>query len=477
MQQAPVPEFMWCQRSDRVYVTIKVADCAETRVDVTADHRLEFRGRGSGMCGQREYALSIQLAKPVTKAECRWFVCGPSVRVRLEKMEGGPYWASLLPKGVKMVQCKVDWQSWLDEDEESEVSAAPNGFDLDELQMRMLSEEDEFYKDPDHLSTSESEGEEENSIQLDDGMNDIAHVQGKFKAFDEEKAVRERTKRERRELRERTREAQRFAALHERDVRFGRPTRALTADEEELIAGASTLRARLKAERAAEKAHFQAQWWHQRRPDTKQTAALTRVMLEAATAEAEGARGRGALSERAGRTAAKLAAYEAARRAAVDIVGHEPKSAQTLRDMARAAATDAVGRAAGRIAGDAEPEWPPLKLPEPKEAEAEAGEREEGEGARSNARAEASAAAAAAAAVATAEWRASNPKLSASSAPPADEDGPSLEVNAEPEEGEEDDGPALEDNGAAEDESEDDEITLEDNSAGVATGAEPGVLL
>ena len=43
--------------------------------------------------------------------------------------------------------------------------------------------------------------------------------------------------------------------------------------------------------------------------------------------------------------------------------------------------------------------------------------------------------------------------------------------------GEEDDGPALEDNGAAEDESEDDEITLEDNSAGVATGAEPGVLL
>ena len=25
----PIPEFMWCQRSDRVYVTIKVADVAE----------------------------------------------------------------------------------------------------------------------------------------------------------------------------------------------------------------------------------------------------------------------------------------------------------------------------------------------------------------------------------------------------------------------------------------------------------------
>ena len=123
----PVPEFMWCQRSDRVYVTVKVADCQDASVDVSSDHKLTFRGRGSGMCGQRDYALSIDLAKPVVKAECRWFVCGPSVRVRLQKMECGPYWAALMPKGIKMAQCKVDWQSWLDEDEESEVSAAPNG--------------------------------------------------------------------------------------------------------------------------------------------------------------------------------------------------------------------------------------------------------------------------------------------------------------------------------------------------------------
>ena len=41
-----------------------------------------------------------------------------------------------------------------------------------------------------------------------------------------------------------------------------RPTRPLTAEEEELIAGAPTLRARLKESKAAEKAHFQAQRWH-----------------------------------------------------------------------------------------------------------------------------------------------------------------------------------------------------------------------
>ena len=104
---AATPEFMWCQRGDRVYVTIKVADCQETSVDVSSDHRLEFRGRGSGMCGQREYALSIQVARPVVKEECRWFVCGPSVRVRLEKAQHGPYWGALIADGVKMAQCKV----------------------------------------------------------------------------------------------------------------------------------------------------------------------------------------------------------------------------------------------------------------------------------------------------------------------------------------------------------------------------------
>lgn len=345
----PVPEFMWCQRSDRVYVTVKVADCQDASVDVSSDHKLTFRGRGSGMCGQRDYALSIDLAKPVVKAECRWFVCGPSVRVRLQKMERGPYWAALMPKGVKMAQCKVDWQSWLDEDEESEVSAAPNGFDVDELHMKMLSEEDDFYKDPEHLTTSESEGEEENSIMLDDGMNDIGAVTTKFRAFDEEKKVRDHTKLERRQLRERTRDAVRFAEQRARDVRFGRPTRDLTAAEEELIAGAPTLRKRLKEQKAAEKAHFQAQWWHQRRPDAKHTAALMRGMRAAAAAEVQAAQGSEALADKAGRNAARLAAYAAALRAAVrarPAIAPLP-GRQVTRGLRRAAAPLSLALCAG----------------------------------------------------------------------------------------------------------------------------------
>ena len=69
--------------------------------------------------------------------------------------------------------------------------------------------------------------------------------------------------------------------------------------------------------KAAEKAHFQAQWWHQRRPDAKQTQALTKVMREAATAEVQQAQDRLSLGDKAGRNSARLAAYAAAVRAAV----------------------------------------------------------------------------------------------------------------------------------------------------------------
>jgi len=93
---------------------------------------------------------------------------------------------------------------------------------------------------------------------LDDGMNELEAVQAKFAKFDEEKQVRDRSKQERRALREATRDALRFSEQRGRDLRFGRPTRPLTAEEEELVAGAPTLRARLKASKAAEKAHFQA---------------------------------------------------------------------------------------------------------------------------------------------------------------------------------------------------------------------------
>jgi hypothetical protein len=257
IEEHPTPEFMWCQRSDRVYVTIKVADCKG----------LTFGGEGHGMCGQREYALDVQLAGALVPEECCWFVSGPNVRLRLQKAKVGPYWGGLLAGKRKMAQLKVDWSSWLDEDEENERSAAPNGFDAEKMKTIMVASD----KD-----------EAQNSILIDEGMNTVDDIQVKFKALEYEKEQTAKTKQARYELRKATREAQLFSKKRETDLKYGRAPRELTEEEVRLLEGAPTLYDRLKEERKAEKAFWLGKWWHQRRPEKRKIDLAEPLAREAA---------------------------------------------------------------------------------------------------------------------------------------------------------------------------------------------------
>ena len=286
----PIPEFMWCQRADYIYVTIKVADCANAKVKVTEEHCLEFSGKGHGMCGLRDYLLIVELAGPVIASECVWFVSGPNVRVRLAKATKGPHWGGLLAAKRKMVQLKVDWASWLDEDEENERSAAPTGFDVSAMKAAMVgSDKDELYRDLDKFSSSDTpdEGEEQNSILIDEGMNSIDDLQIKFKALEYEKEETAKTKQARYDLRKATRDAQLFKVQRERDLRFGREVRELTPKEEELIANASGLYEKLKAEKLREKLYWLGKWWHQRRPEKRKIDMAQPLALQAALDEIE----------------------------------------------------------------------------------------------------------------------------------------------------------------------------------------------
>ena len=288
----PIPEFMWCQRSDRVYLTIKVADCVNAAVDLPSANVLEFRGTGHGMCGQREYRLNVTLAADVVPDECAWFISGPNVRVRLQKAKTGPYWASLLAEKRKMAQLKVDWASWLDEDEEHEASAAPKGFEANEFKGQMMGSgagplqtaSDPLYRDLDRFdsTTTPDEGEEQNSIMIDEGMNSIDDLQIKFRALDYEKEQTALTKQKRYELRKATREAVLFQKQRENDLKYGRPTRDMTERELSLIANEAGLYEKLKAEKKQEKLFWLSKWWHQRRPEKRKIDLAEPMAREAA---------------------------------------------------------------------------------------------------------------------------------------------------------------------------------------------------
>ena len=322
----PIPEFMWCQRSDCVFLTIKVADCANPVVDVTKEGVLDFCGTGHGMCGQREYRLHIELAAAVSPAECVWFVSGPNVRIRLQKEKAGPYWGGLLAAKRKMVQLKVDWSSWLDEDEENERSAAPNGFDAADMKGVMVaSDKDALYRDLDRFdsTTTPDEGEETNSIMIDEGMNSIDDLQVKFRALDYEKENTSKSKTARHDLRKRTREAVLFQKQRDSDVKYGRPVRELTDEEKDLIANEPGLYEKLKAQKLQEKLFWLSKWWHQRRPEKRKIdmaeplareAAVQALAEEFAKLEQTG----GDISEPKTRRAVERSVFIKSRQAAID---------------------------------------------------------------------------------------------------------------------------------------------------------------
>jgi len=134
------------------------------------------------------------------------------------------------------------------------------------MKMMMVgSDKDPLYRDLDKFSSSDTpdEGEELNSIIIDEGMNTIDDIQVKFRALDYEKVETAKTKAVRYELRKKTREAQLFVRQRERDLQFGRPTRDVSAEEHALLEQADGLYERLKAEKALEKTFWLSKWWHQ----------------------------------------------------------------------------------------------------------------------------------------------------------------------------------------------------------------------
>jgi hypothetical protein len=87
------------------------------------------------------------------------------------------------------------------------------------------------------------------------------------------------------QLRQRTLDAQAAEAQRQRDIRYGRPAPPLPADAAALLAGAPTLRARLKAHKAAEARYWMAKPHHQMRPkdeDVDKARSAARAAAEAA---------------------------------------------------------------------------------------------------------------------------------------------------------------------------------------------------
>ncbi|KAL2954007.1 hypothetical protein AAZX31_19G197300 [Glycine max] len=110
------PEVKWAQRLDKVYITVQLADSKNAKVDLTPDGIFTFSG--SAGAEDHQYELKLELFDKVNVEESKINVGVRSIFCVVQKAEDG-WWKRLLRgEGKPPHYVKVDWDKWVDEDED-----------------------------------------------------------------------------------------------------------------------------------------------------------------------------------------------------------------------------------------------------------------------------------------------------------------------------------------------------------------------
>ena len=109
-----VPNVLWAERKDTVFLTVEVADVTAPEVKVEDDGHVTFSGTSDG----KHYALDLHLAGALVGSESKVAVLPRHIVLALTKASPGPHWGKLLAGGKAPHYVKVDWTKYKDEDEE-----------------------------------------------------------------------------------------------------------------------------------------------------------------------------------------------------------------------------------------------------------------------------------------------------------------------------------------------------------------------
>jgi prostaglandin-E synthase len=124
----------WAQRSDSLYITIALSDVKDETIDLT-DSELHFKGTSE----DKPYEVNIKFYQPIDSknTESTYKVLPRSVQMHVMKVvkeedkddDEEEFWPRLLEdKTLEKNQVKIDWDRYVDEDEEEE------GFDTSNLE-------------------------------------------------------------------------------------------------------------------------------------------------------------------------------------------------------------------------------------------------------------------------------------------------------------------------------------------------------
>ncbi|XP_039036775.1 uncharacterized protein OsI_027940-like isoform X2 [Hibiscus syriacus] len=119
------PEVKWAQRADKVFITVQLSDSKDAKVNLEPEGVFNFSGTVG--TGNTHYELKLDLYDKVIVEESKINVGVRSIFCILEKAEK-VWWKKLLRGDGKAPHyVKVDWDKWVDEDEDKGAGNLDSG--------------------------------------------------------------------------------------------------------------------------------------------------------------------------------------------------------------------------------------------------------------------------------------------------------------------------------------------------------------
>jgi prostaglandin-E synthase len=116
------PQLKWAQRKDKVYITFDLIEVQDPQIDIVDGKVLKF----SGSDKNHTYSLELELFEEISKEDSKYVFATRNIFLNLKKKEKGPYWPRLTKNTGKLNFLNVDWNLYIDEDDEDEAQPTPN---------------------------------------------------------------------------------------------------------------------------------------------------------------------------------------------------------------------------------------------------------------------------------------------------------------------------------------------------------------
>ena len=137
------PTLKWAQRKDKLYITINVVHSKKPTIEIKGK-KMKYEGTD----GTKNYSFEIELYDEIDKENSKYVLDARNIFLNLKKKKVGDYWPRLTFDKIKYHWIEIDWNYFVDEDEEEEAKE-PNleGKNLNEINGEINEENDNTEKE------------------------------------------------------------------------------------------------------------------------------------------------------------------------------------------------------------------------------------------------------------------------------------------------------------------------------------------